>query len=79
MLTDLIKRLDEQELKIAVPDDVEDWLAEKGYDNEFGERPIKRLIQKEVENKLALNLLKGEIKNSSTVYLSVYNDELVFY
>ena len=71
--------IENQNIKFVYDEKAISWLAEKGYDNEFGARPIKRLIQQEVENKLALNLLKGEIKNSSTVYLSVYNDELVFY
>ena len=38
------------------------WLAENGYDEEFGARPLKRLIQQEVENPLAIKLLNGEIK-----------------
>ena len=71
--------LENQNIKLNYDEKAITWLAKKGYDEEFGARPIKRLLQQEVENVLALNLLSGEIKNNSTVYLSTYNDCLTFY
>lgn len=54
------------------------YLAEKGYDPQFGARPVKRLIQKEVLNNLSKKLLAGEIKPESIVLLDSFDNELVF-
>ena len=71
--------LENQNIKFIFDEKATKWIAENGYDEEFGARPLKRLIQQEVENVLALKLLKGEIKRNTTVYLSAYRDSLAFY
>ncbi len=71
------KFFENQNIKLVYDEKILKWLAKKGYDEEFGVRPLKRLIQQEIENLLVLNLLKGDIKNNSTVYISVYNDKLL--
>lgn len=63
----LQKRLDERKIKLCFTDAVKEYLTEKGYDETYGARPLKRLIQKEIENPLALKILAGEIKDGSTV------------
>ncbi|MEM6542316.1 MAG: hypothetical protein AAF634_14225, partial [Bacteroidota bacterium] len=53
-------------------------LTAKGYDPHYGARPIKRLIQTEVLNRLSKELLKGTIKSDSVILLDSFDDELVF-
>jgi len=61
-LEELQARLDDRRMKLEVPDDVRDWLCEKGYDPRYGARPLNRLIQTEIGRKLADRIIRGEIK-----------------
>ncbi|GAA3630377.1 ATP-dependent chaperone ClpB [Flavivirga jejuensis] len=54
------------------------YLAEKGYQPEYGARPVKRVIQKEVLNALSKEILAGKITTDSVILLDVFDDELVF-
>lgn len=74
----LATRLAEKKIKIVLTDTAKDWLAEHGYDPNYGARPLKRLIQKEIENPLALKILAGEFKEGSTVEIDVKDNSLVF-
>jgi len=53
-------------------------LAEKGYDPQYGARPVKRTLQKEVLNNMSKALLSGEIKTDSIVLLDSFDNNLVF-
>lgn len=75
-LARLQQRLNDRHITLSLDDKAKNWLAENGYDEEFGARPLKRLIQQEVENKLALKLLDGEIKDNSEVVLTTGKDGL---
>lgn len=77
-LKKLQNRLAERHIKLVLDDKAENWLAENGYDAEFGARPLKRLIRQELENPLALKLLGGEIKDGSEVKISADKGKLVF-
>ena len=70
------KRLEERHIRLHLDDKAKDWLAENGYNAEFGARPLKRLIQQELENPLAMKLLSGDIKDNSTVEISAGKDGL---
>ena len=52
------------------------WLADAGYEPMYGARPLKRLIQRELENPLAMAILEGRIKDNSVVKIRVVNDKL---
>ena len=54
------------------------YLAEKGYNPEYGARPVKRVIQKEVLNELSKELLSGRITTDSIILLDAFDDKLVF-
>jgi len=54
------------------------YLAEAGYDPEFGARPVKRVIQKKVLNKLSKELLHNRVQRGSKIVLDAFEDELVF-
>jgi ATP-dependent Clp protease ATP-binding subunit ClpB len=54
------------------------YLAEKGYDPQFGARPVKRVIQRDVLNSLSKEILAGKIATDSIILLDAFNGELVF-
>ncbi|WP_417504476.1 ATP-dependent Clp protease ATP-binding subunit [Microbacterium sp.] len=67
-------RLKDRRLTLAVTPDARSWLAERGYDPMFGARPLRRLIQSEVQNKLATALLSGGVRDGDTVRVDVGAD-----
>lgn len=74
----LNKRLEERKIILTPTEAGRDWLARTGYDPVFGARPLKRLIQKDIENPLALKLLKGEFSDGDRITIDSSGDELVF-
>jgi ATP-dependent Clp protease ATP-binding subunit ClpB len=64
-------RLDQRRLGLDVSDEAREWLGAHGYDEVFGARPLKRLIQREVGDKLAMALLEGKITDGDTVRVTV--------
>ena len=55
-----------------------DYLAEHGYDPQFGARPLKRLIQKEIVNQLIKKILSGEVDKTKTALIDVFANTVVF-
>jgi ATP-dependent Clp protease ATP-binding subunit ClpB len=75
----LEKRMAERDIEIEITAEVKDKLAEEGYDPVLGARPLKRIIQRRLQNVLALKILRGEIKDGERVVVSVGPDgDLVF-
>ncbi len=72
------KRLTKYKIKISVDDSAREYLAKEGFSREFGARPLKRLIQKVILDKLADQIIKGEIKDGSRVKVNFKADSLVF-
>jgi len=72
----LTKLLGERQISITLSDSARSWLADKGYDPAFGARPLKRVIQKSLQDPLAELLLKGEVKDGDTVNVEAGNDGL---
>jgi ATP-dependent Clp protease ATP-binding subunit ClpB len=70
----LHKRLKDRRLTLAVTPDARSWLAERGYDPMFGARPLRRLIQSEVQNKLATALLSGGVHDGDSVRVDMAAD-----
>jgi ATP-dependent Clp protease ATP-binding subunit ClpB len=66
-LRQLQKLLEERKITLEVDDEARRWLAEAGYDPVYGARPLKRVIQRELQNPLALEILEGRIKDGDTV------------
>ncbi len=71
------KRLEERRLTLEVTDAAEEWLAERGYDRSFGARPLRRTIQREIGDRLAVALLEGKYSEGDTVRIDVEGGELV--
>ncbi|WP_170790497.1 ATP-dependent chaperone ClpB [Ruegeria lacuscaerulensis] len=73
----LQKRLAARKIELALDDGAKQWLADEGYDPVFGARPLKRVIQRALQNPLAEALLAGEIKDGETVPVSAGSDGLI--
>jgi ATP-dependent Clp protease ATP-binding subunit ClpB len=69
-------RFAQRELDLEVTDAARDWLAGRGYDPVFGARPLKRVLRKELEDKVALALLDGGVTEGQTVKVDAAGDEL---
>lgn len=80
MLKDLFKRLQERELSIEVTDEVKDFLAKDGYSEAYGARPLRRLIQKKIEDILAEEILTNKYEPGDTIVLGMNEekDKIVF-
>ena len=74
----LQKLLEDRKIAIALDTKAREWLAEKGYDPAYGARPLKRVIQKYVQDPLAELILSGQIKDGEKVKISAGRDGLVF-
>ncbi|HZU13264.1 MAG TPA: AAA family ATPase [Chloroflexota bacterium] len=69
LLDDVQERLTEQQITLTVGDEARDFLLAEGYDEEFGARPLRRAIQRHVDDALADAILNGSVQNGATVAL----------
>ncbi len=72
------KSLEEMGISIAASDEALDWLAELGYDPQFGARPLKRVIQKRILNELSKQILAGTVDKDSKIKLDMFDHNFVF-
>ena len=77
-LLQINEQLIQQGLTLDVTMDAKRWLAEKGYDKSFGARPLKRALQKHLEDILSDEMLKGRFKSGGVVEVSLEEGALVF-
>ena len=75
---ELKKRIDQQKITIDATDEAIEYLSMKGYHPEYGARPVKRVLQKEVLNALSKDILSGKITTDSIILLDCFDDQLVF-
>jgi ATP-dependent Clp protease ATP-binding subunit ClpB len=73
----LEERVAARRLSLQVTEAARQWLAHRGYDPAYGARPLKRLIQREIGDRLAIGLLEGRYSEGDTVLVDVQGDELV--
>lgn len=78
MLKDLFKRLAERELSVEVTDEVKDHLAKNGYSEAYGARPLRRLIQRKIEDMLAEEILSGKYAPGDTIVIKLVDDKIAF-
>jgi ATP-dependent Clp protease ATP-binding subunit ClpB len=74
----LIKRLADRKIMLTLDDSARDWLADKGYDPVYGARPLKRAIQKYIQDPLAEDLLAGRVNDGDTVIAREQDGGIVF-
>jgi ATP-dependent Clp protease ATP-binding subunit ClpB len=77
-LNGLIKMLKEKDIHIEYTNDVVEALANKGFDPQFGARPVKRVIQKDILNELSKEILSGKVTSDSHILLDAFDDKIVF-
>jgi ATP-dependent Clp protease ATP-binding subunit ClpC len=75
---DLQKRLAERKLGVEITEKAKSWLAKEGYDPVFGARPLRRALEKHVENPLSMRVLSGEFKEGQTIVVDVADNALTF-
>ena len=78
MLKDLFKRLAERDLSVEVTDEVKDHLAKNGYSEAYGARPLRRLIQRKIEDMLAEEILSGKYSAGDTIVIKLVDDKIAF-
>lgn len=69
----LVARLQEKNINIIITDDAKEYLARTGYDPVYGARPLKRLIQKQIENPIAHKIISQELKENNTITIDINN------
>jgi len=72
------KRLDKKNIRLTVTPAARSYLSEKGYDPSYGARPLKRVIQNEILDELALRIIEGKVQEGSKVKIDVKNQAIVF-
>ncbi|MFI5891348.1 ATP-dependent Clp protease ATP-binding subunit [Actinoplanes sp. NPDC051513] len=78
MLQETRRRLQNQNIGLEISAEAVDWLADKGFQPEFGARPLRRTIQRELDNRLSKLLLSSDLKAGQTVKVDVADGKLVF-
>ena len=78
LVHDLQNRLEDCGLKIELTEEAKAWLVKKGYDPTYGARPLRRAIERYVENPLSSGMLKGEYKEGDSITVGLSDDELTF-
>jgi ATP-dependent Clp protease ATP-binding subunit ClpB len=71
----LAKLLEERKIVVTLDPSARDWLADKGWDPAYGARPLKRVIQKSVQDPLAEMILAGKVKDGENVAITVAKDK----
>ena len=74
----LSHRLEEQEIQLDITEDAKSWIAEKAYEPQYGARPLKRFIIREVETPLAKEIIAGRVLPKTKVSIELLDDQLVF-
>ena len=74
----LAKLLEDRKIKVVLEPSAREWLADKGYDPAYGARPLKRVIQKSLQDPLAELILSGRVKDGDTVTVAGGRQGLVF-
>jgi len=78
LIREVEQRLAERNIKLEIGSEAKAWLVKRGYDPVYGARPLRRAIQRYVENPLSTKILQGEFKEGDTIAISVREDTLSF-
>jgi len=78
LVKDLQKRLAERKLEVELTDEAKSWLAKVGYDPVYGARPLRRAIERYVENPLSTKILRGEFSQGDAIIIDLGDEGLIF-
>ena len=76
-LKEISERIKDMGISIKISNSAKDWLANKGFDRMYGARPLKRAIQKYVENPVSKKILSGTFSDGDVISIGVKNDSIV--
>jgi ATP-dependent Clp protease ATP-binding subunit ClpC len=77
-MTGIATRLQEHGINVHLTEPARNWLARQGYDQQFGARPLRRAIQRYVENPLSVQLLRGDFRPADLIVIDELNGQLIF-
>ena len=78
MLNYTIKALKQKDISFEITDSAKQFILDKGTNIKFGARPLRRAIQRYIEDEISEKILKSELKNGQTIKVDCNNDELIF-
>ncbi|MDY7019306.1 MAG: AAA family ATPase, partial [Chloroflexota bacterium] len=78
LIQEVRRRLSEQDIDLNVTPEAKAWLVKRGYDPIYGARPLRRAIQRNMENPVSTKILQGEFKEGDTIIVDVCEDNLTF-
>jgi ATP-dependent Clp protease ATP-binding subunit ClpC len=78
LIREVERRLAERDIRLEISDEAKAWLAHRGYDPVYGARPLRRAIQRHVENPVSTKILQGEFKAGDTIAIGLQEDNLTF-
>jgi ATP-dependent Clp protease ATP-binding subunit ClpC len=78
MLQEVLKRLEDYDMKLVVSQEAKEFLAKEGFDPTFGARPLRRVIQKYIENDISEEMLKGNFRQGETIFATIKDGKLLF-
>ena len=78
LIHEVERRLAERDIKLEVKEEAKAWLVQRGYDPVYGARPLRRAIQRYVENPISTKILQGEFKEGDTIAIGLQEDSLSF-
>ena len=78
MTREVIQRLESININLDISEDAIRLIAKEGLDLEYGARPLKRAIQKELEDTLSEAILRGEVKKGSNIIAAIENNQIVY-
>ena len=78
IVRELNTRLDSRGVKVELTDEIKKWIADTAYEPQFGARPLKRFVQKEIETPLARLLIKEDYSEGTVIKVDRINDEVKF-
>ena len=76
LIQELQERLNEQQIEITISEEAKEFIANHGFDPVYGARPLKRFIQRNLETKLAREIISGKIHDHSRVLVTIENGEI---
>ena len=77
MIRRLEERLKDKKIELELTERAKEYLARKGYDPAFGARPLRRVIEREIETPLAMKIISGEVKDNDRVFIDVTDGKIV--
>ncbi|SVA97133.1 uncharacterized protein METZ01_LOCUS149987 [marine metagenome] len=78
MVSDIQSRMEEHGIDLILTEDAKAWLANEGFDEVYGARPLRRTIQRFIENPLSTKIIRGDFKDADSVLIDLSQDELQF-